>query len=182
MPLHDTLATFSYYIAQLCALKPAYIQLVRYAAGMDVTMPAQTVDGAHGEKTKRATPHDVLVTYGAIVKPPPDVLKEHPEAQIRGAALPAKGSPADKANPSPTRLFLNAGLTPREAEELIEQGKIDAAVFGMLWIGNPDLEKRIEKGMDVGGKGINESPNSKLFYQIPEGDLGIGYTDYPSAT
>ena len=182
MPLPDTLATFSYYIAQLCALKPAYVQLVRYAAPMDIATPAHADGGGNGEQPKRATPHDVLATYGAIVKPPPDVLKEHPEAQIRGVALPAKGSPVDKANPSPTRLFLNAGLTPREADALIEQGKIDAAVFGTLWIGNPDLEKRIEKGMDVGGKGINDSPSAKLFYQWTEGKLEVGYSDYPSAT
>lgn len=138
-------------------------------------------DEGEGDQPSRGTPHDVLASYGAIVKPPPDLLKKHPEAQLRGRALPERGSAADKANPSPTRLFFNGGLSPQEADQLIKDGKIDAAVFGTLWIGNPDLQRRIEAGLDVGGKGINEQPNVKAFYQSPEGKPELGYSDYSTA-
>lgn len=180
MPLPDTLSTFSHYVAEICALKPAYVQLVRYAAPMDLPT-ANQMDEGDGDQPKRGTPHDVLATYGAIVKSPPEVSKEHPEAQTRGRALPEPGSAADKANPTPTRLFLNGGLTPKEADGLIEEGKIDAAVFGTLWIGNPDLQRRVEAGLDVGGKGINDKPDVKTFYQSPEGKPEVGYADYPTA-
>ncbi|KAJ3556668.1 hypothetical protein NM688_g1897 [Phlebia brevispora] len=77
--------------------------------------------------------------------------------------------------------FLNGGLTPSEADKLIEEGKIDAAVFGTLWIANPDLQKRIEKGMDIGGKGISLDLDPTTFYGVPGIDPRKGYTDYPAA-
>ncbi|KAF8519801.1 hypothetical protein BU17DRAFT_65803 [Hysterangium stoloniferum] len=45
-----------------------------------------------------------------------------------------------------SKFFLNGGLTPSEADQLILEGKIDAAVFGIPWIGHPDLQRRIEQG------------------------------------
>ena len=55
-------------------------------------------------------------------------------------------------------------LKPDQANELIRAGKIDAAVFGQLWIGNPDLQARIEKNID-----LNNDLNYKGFYNFPEG-------------
>jgi hypothetical protein len=96
----------------------------------------------------------------------------------RGAALPSRS-----ANPAPTRLFLNGALLPREADALIGEGKIDGAVFGQLWIGNPDLQARLAAGLDVGGRGVNDAPDVKTFYAPPEGaGPEKGYADYPKAT
>ncbi|KAF9246857.1 hypothetical protein BU15DRAFT_69717 [Melanogaster broomeanus] len=76
-------------------------------------------------------------------------------------------------------LFLNAGVTPEEAEALIAQNKIDAAVFGMLWISHPDLAKRLEHGKPLD----NQIEFTKLYGLGPEmtlEELKKGYTDYPA--
>ena len=175
MPYSDTVTTFTHYITQLSAMKLAYIQLVRYSAVMDAPLPGST----DGKVLKRGVPHDVLAVYGPIVKPPAETLKDHSEKLFRGPALPTREY--DSKNPTPTRLLLNCGLEPGEADKLIEEGKIDAAVFGTLWITNPDLQKRFEKGMDVGGKGINQNFDPKTFYGVPGVDPKKGYTDWPTA-
>jgi 2,4-dienoyl-CoA reductase-like NADH-dependent reductase (Old Yellow Enzyme family) len=76
-----------------------------------------------------------------------------------------------------TKVFVNGEVTPEEADKLIGSGVVDAAVFGKMWISNPDYQKRIEQGVE---------PNAKLdfagFYNAPKEDLGKGYTDYPTAT
>ncbi|KAG1751718.1 hypothetical protein EDB19DRAFT_1197823 [Suillus lakei] len=77
-------------------------------------------------------------------------------------------------------LFLNGGLTPEEANQLIAAEEIDAAVFGTLWIGHPDLVKRIEHDIPIDAK-----LDPKTFYgggpQIPYEQQKKGYTDYPAA-
>ncbi len=159
-------------------MKPAYVQLVRYVPIMDPSFPPSPNES---KTYKRGTPHDVVAVYGPIVKPPASVLQDYAEAAFRGPAMP--DASFDSRNPSHTRLIVNGGLSPAEADKLIEEEKIDAAVFGSLWIGNPDLEKRLEKCMDVGGQGINMNIDPKTFYNWPEGgDPRKGYTDYPTAT
>lgn len=39
---------------------------------------------------------------------------------------------------SDTLIFLNGGLTPEKADELVKSGQIDAAVFGQYFINNPE--------------------------------------------
>ncbi|KIJ70381.1 hypothetical protein HYDPIDRAFT_172213 [Hydnomerulius pinastri MD-312] len=77
-------------------------------------------------------------------------------------------------------LFLNAGLSPEEAEELIAKNKIDAAIFGTLWIGHPDVAKRLEHDISLDNK-----LDPATFYghgpQVPYEDQKKGYTDYPAA-
>jgi len=77
-------------------------------------------------------------------------------------------------------LFLNGGLTPEEANQLIAAKEIDAAVFGTLWIGHPDLAKRIDHGIPVDAK-----MDPTTFYgpgpQTPYEQQKKGYTDYPAA-
>lgn len=179
MPLPDTIMTFSYFLTQVSAMKPAYVQLVRYISIMDVPLLAdpsvkQAEDTHPTQELKRGTPHDVLAVYGGIIKPLPFALKEHAEEQIRGPAMPA--AELDKLNPTPTRLFVNGGLQPDEAEELVAAEVVDAAVFGTLWIGTPDLEYRIEKGIPV-----NMQPDVKTFYGAPGDDQRVGYTTFPFA-
>jgi 2,4-dienoyl-CoA reductase-like NADH-dependent reductase (Old Yellow Enzyme family) len=133
----------------------------------------QVEDAATPHKYKRATPHDVLTVYGPLVKVPPGTLAEHKEATFRGAAMPAP----DCGNPTPTRLLLNGGLTPDEAATLIKDGLIDAAVFGVSWISNPDFQRRIEQG-----KELNTNLDMFGLYNFPDGQPAKGYTDYPKAT
>ncbi|KIO28450.1 hypothetical protein M407DRAFT_242997 [Tulasnella calospora MUT 4182] len=143
MPLEETKETFTYYIEEILKLKVAYIQLVNYLPQMDPEL-----DGK-----KRGTPHDVLKTYGPLVK--------------------------DPSNPSAsntTKLLLNGALNPDQANELISSQLIDAAVFGTLWIGNPDLQTRVEQG-----KELNMQLDHKTFYGFPGNDPKVGYSDYPDA-
>lgn len=171
MALPDTISTFTYYLTQIAAMKLAYIQLARYSPMLDV--PVRPTAGQ--DKTyKRGIPHDVLAVYGAFIKPSPSALEEHTEELLRGPAMPAPEF--DGKNPTPTRLFLNGGLTGEEAEKLLGEGLIDAAVFGMLWIGNPDLQKRFEKGVPV-----NMALDYSTLQSGVDGDMRVGYTTYPAA-
>ncbi|KAJ3551865.1 hypothetical protein NM688_g4462 [Phlebia brevispora] len=172
MPLPDTIATYIYYISKISSFKPAYIQLMRYASNMD-----QTILSKDSKSYKRSVPHDVLAIYGPLIKPPPAVLRDHSEEAIRGSAMPK--APYDTQNPTPTRLFLNGGVLPSEADKLIEEGSIDGVAFGVLWICNPDLQHRLANGLDV-GHGVNVDADPTTFYAFPEDDITKGYTDYPS--
>lgn len=178
MPLPDTMHTFTYYLTQIAAMKPAYVQLVRYLPIMDVPVKPdvkQMEDNRPDRVFKRGIPHDVLAVYAGIIKPPPSSLEQHSEAAIRGPAMPSPEY--DAKNPSPTRVFVNGGLSPDEAETLLADGVVDAAVFGTLWISNPDLQKRVEKGWPV-----NDKLDVKTFYAPgPNGDQRVGYTTYPEA-
>ncbi|EJD40856.1 FMN-linked oxidoreductase [Auricularia subglabra TFB-10046 SS5] len=58
MPLEETIATYSYYIQEIDKMGVAYIQLMRYFPMMDAV-----IDG-----NLRGTPHDVVETYGSLIK------------------------------------------------------------------------------------------------------------------
>lgn len=63
----------------------------------------------------------------------------------------------------------NMGYSPDEAEQAIEQGKLDAVAFGTGFLANPDLPARIKAKVPL------TPPNPATFYSPgPE-----GYTDYP---
>ncbi|THG92727.1 hypothetical protein EW026_g8271 [Hermanssonia centrifuga] len=173
MSYSDTIMTYTYFLTQISALKVAYITLIRHVHFLDPLIPGET-------ELKRGTPHQVLALYGPVVKPLPHVLKAHSEEAYRGLAMPS--SELGYLNPTPTRLSVNGGLTPREADQLIADGMIDGAVFESLWLVNPDYQKRLEKGMDIDGKGINQVLDFKTFYGVPGVDPRVGYTDYPTAT
>ncbi|KZS92074.1 FMN-linked oxidoreductase [Sistotremastrum niveocremeum HHB9708] len=104
MPLGETKETYGHYIKEISKLRLAYVQLVNYSPVFDPEL-----DGK-----KRATPHDVLETYGPLID------REH------------------------IAFLLNGGLTPNTANHLISSGKIDAAVFGSSWIAQPDFQRRVE--------------------------------------
>lgn len=171
MPLPDTIHTFTHYITQICAMKLAYVQLVRHNLRFEATVLAN-VNGTV-QKTKRATPHDVLAVYAGIIRPHASLLEGRTEEMLRGPAMPT--SEYEGRNPTATRVFVNGGLTLNEAERLIAEGVVDAAVFAVLWICNPDLQKRAERGLP-----LNNIVDPVTFYMAPEGkDLSYGYTDYP---
>ncbi|GJJ12947.1 hypothetical protein Clacol_007194 [Clathrus columnatus] len=71
-------------------------------------------------------------------------------------------------------LFLNAGISISEAEELLREEKLDAVVFGRLWISHPDLQLRIEYGVPVD---VPIDPTTILGRSYV--DPRRGYVDYP---
>lgn len=62
------------------------------------------------------------------------------------------------------------GLDQARAEVLIGSGKADAAVFGSLFVANPDLPERFKHGASLA------QPDASTFYVGGE----KGYVDYPS--
>lgn len=63
-----------------------------------------------------------------------------------------------------------AGLTRETAEQLLRDGKADAAVFGTLFLANPDLPERFRRGAAL------NAPDQSTFYAPgPK-----GYIDYPA--
>ncbi|HLP07147.1 MAG TPA: alkene reductase [Opitutaceae bacterium] len=64
----------------------------------------------------------------------------------------------------------NHGLTPAEAAALLAKGEADAAGFGVLFIANPDLPRRLAAGAPL------NTPDQATFY----GAGARGYTDYPA--
>ncbi|MFT5728004.1 MAG: N-ethylmaleimide reductase [Desulforhopalus sp.] len=66
-------------------------------------------------------------------------------------------------------IFGNCGYTKEDAEKRLSEGLIDVAVFGRLFISNPDLVARFENNWP-----LNPSEDMSLWYTPgPE-----GYTDY----
>jgi N-ethylmaleimide reductase len=66
--------------------------------------------------------------------------------------------------------YLRGGsLTRERAEELVREGEADAAVFGALFIANPDLPERFQSSASL------NTPDRQTFYSAgPQ-----GYIDYP---
>jgi len=62
------------------------------------------------------------------------------------------------------------GLTRESAEALLRAGKADAAVFGSLFLANPDLPQRLQRGAPL------NQPDSTTFYTPG----AKGYIDYPT--
>ena len=66
--------------------------------------------------------------------------------------------------------FVGAGLTAESGAEAIEKREADAAVFGQLYVSNPDLVERFAVGAPL------TPADPTTFYQGGEN----GYTDYPT--
>lgn len=66
--------------------------------------------------------------------------------------------------------FAGAGLTRETAEQLLRDGKADAAVFGTLFLANPDLPERFRRGAAL------NAPDPSTFYAPG----AKGYIDYPA--
>jgi N-ethylmaleimide reductase len=120
-----------------------------------------------------ATDTDVAETYGYVAR----MLNEYGIGYIHGADTNAWGGVADmpkildiiRSNYSGV-LIANAGLTPEDAQQLVEQGKADMVAFGRQYVSNPDLVARIAAG------GPYNQPDPFSFY----GGTERGYTDYPT--
>ncbi|HEX7759648.1 MAG TPA: alkene reductase [Caulobacteraceae bacterium] len=70
----------------------------------------------------------------------------------------------------PGRYLYGAGLTKEKAGRLLESGAADAAVFGTLFVANPDLPGRFAKDATL------NAPDPKTLY----GGAAEGYIDYPA--
>jgi N-ethylmaleimide reductase len=66
--------------------------------------------------------------------------------------------------------LLGGGLTRQTAGDLLASGKADAAVFGGLFLANPDLPERFRTGA-----ALNEPDKATFYTPGPK-----GYIDYPS--
>ncbi|KAF7364145.1 Oxidored-FMN domain-containing protein [Mycena sanguinolenta] len=76
-----------------------------------------------------------------------------------------------------TPVFVNSGVTPDEAEELIKSGKAAGVFMGMNWLTHPDLGRRIREG-----KPLDNAPNFATLYGAEGVDPALGYIDYKEAT
>jgi N-ethylmaleimide reductase len=66
--------------------------------------------------------------------------------------------------------FANGGFTKESGEKALAEGKVDAIVYGKLFLANPDLPERFKRNA-----GLN-TPDFPTFYSNTE----KGYTDYPT--
>ncbi|KAJ7258370.1 hypothetical protein B0H12DRAFT_1109726 [Mycena haematopus] len=73
------------------------------------------------------------------------------------------------------KTFVDGGVTPREAEELVRTGAADGVFFGMSWLTHPDLAKRIRHG-----KRTENTAVISLLYGDANVEPCLGYTDYPA--
>jgi 2,4-dienoyl-CoA reductase-like NADH-dependent reductase (Old Yellow Enzyme family) len=76
-----------------------------------------------------------------------------------------------------TPVFVNAGVTPAEAEELVGSGKAAGVFMGLNWISHPDLGRRIKEG-----KQLDNAPDFAHLYGAEGVDPALGYVDYKEAT
>ncbi|KAJ7200112.1 hypothetical protein GGX14DRAFT_572228 [Mycena pura] len=78
-----------------------------------------------------------------------------------------------------TSIFLNAGVTPAEAEELVRSGKVAGVFMGQSWMAHPDLAKRVKAG-----KPLDNVVDLAHLYGAEGVDSAIGYVDvdYKEAT
>ncbi|KAJ7746807.1 hypothetical protein DFH07DRAFT_1038180 [Mycena maculata] len=75
-----------------------------------------------------------------------------------------------------THIFINEGVSPDEAEEIVSTGKAAGIFIGTNWIAHPDLGKCIQAG-----KEFNNIQDDTTFYVIAGSNPAIGYTDYKEA-
>ncbi|KAJ7140452.1 flavoprotein NADH-dependent oxidoreductase [Mycena filopes] len=72
-----------------------------------------------------------------------------------------------------TPLWVNVGVTPTEAEELISSGTAAGVFFGMNWLSHPDFARRVKAG-----KPLDNTPDWMTLYGAEGVDPELGYTDY----
>ncbi|KAJ7261286.1 hypothetical protein B0H12DRAFT_1013472 [Mycena haematopus] len=136
----------------------------------DMGMPLQETIDTYGyllrEADKLGLSYVTLVRYSVGQDPEYDGLRATKHDVV------ATFSPFLKN----THIFVNSGVTPAEAEELVSSGTAAGVFFGFNMVTHPDLAKRIKAG-----KPLDNVPDVQHLY----GDLGvdpaIGYVDYKEA-
>lgn len=154
MPLQETIDTYNYFLSEADKLGLSYIVLVRYSALMDVEY-----DGKFLVQIIRFLYSKTASPPGKLRATQHDVLETY-RSQIKNS-----------------KVFLNAGVTPEEARELMDSGKIDGAFIGFAWITHPDLVKRVQHE-----KPLDNSPDfAHLQWGKDDSNFSVGYTDYSEA-
>ncbi|KAJ7639459.1 flavoprotein NADH-dependent oxidoreductase [Roridomyces roridus] len=137
----------------------------------DMGMPLQETIDTYGyllrEANKLGLSYITLVRYSAWLDPEYDGKKR---GTVHDVIETFHSYLAD------TPLFVNSGVTPEEAEELIGSGKAAGVFMGMNWLAHPDVGKRIQAG-----KALDNQPDFTTLYGGVEGNPGAGYTDYKAA-
>ena len=110
-----------------------------------------------------ATPHE---TYMHLVQAIAPIGLAYLDVQLFG---PTSGYHEVLRPAFPGAYLHGSGLTQAAAETLIERREADAAVFGALFLANPDLPYRFEIGAPL------NAPDKTTFYT----DGPKGYVDYP---
>ena len=91
-----------------------------------------------------------------------------PDSTFGKSEVPKLSPAIRQAFPGP--LVLNQDYTLAAAKAALDSGVADAISWGRLYIANPDLAQRFERGADL------NAPNPRTFYTPgPE-----GYIDYPA--
>jgi N-ethylmaleimide reductase len=129
--------------------------------------PGGAVNGVHDE--------DPVATFGAAA----GALDDYPLAYLHVVEGPVGGEGPDDHGVCATglvrplyrgTLISTGSYEPETAARAVERGRAELIGFGRLFIANPDLPERIERGAE-----LNE-PRRETFYSAgPE-----GYVDYPA--
>ncbi|KAJ7067618.1 hypothetical protein C8F01DRAFT_1228214 [Mycena amicta] len=164
----------------LAALQEVYgpdvaIKLSPAGGYNDMGMPLDETVATFGyllqeiEKLPVPLSYVTLVRYNAFADPQID---GKPRATKHDVLETFKGYLASARTP----LFLNSGVQPAEAEDLIGSGKVAGVFFGLNWLTHPDLAKRI-----TAGKALDNAPDFAHLYGAEGVDPALGYTDYKAA-
>ncbi|KAJ7474506.1 flavoprotein NADH-dependent oxidoreductase [Mycena galericulata] len=137
----------------------------------DMGMPLQETIDTFGyltrEINKLGLSYVALVRYAAMTDPEYDGKKRATPHDVVGTYSPFLAD---------TPIFVNCGVTPAEAVELVSSGKAAGVSFGVSWLTHPDLGKRIQVG-----KELDNAPDWATLYGAPGVDPALGYTDYKAA-
>ncbi|KAJ7671018.1 flavoprotein NADH-dependent oxidoreductase [Mycena rosella] len=137
----------------------------------DMGMPLAETTATFGyllrEVSKLGLSFVALVRYSPVFDPEYDGKKRATQHDVVASLSPFISGPA---------LFVNGGVTPAEAEELVGSGKAAGVLFGMPYVTHPDLGRRVKAG-----KPLDNAPDFATFYDAHGVDPKIGYTDYREA-
>ncbi|KAJ7905916.1 hypothetical protein B0H13DRAFT_731172 [Mycena leptocephala] len=138
----------------------------------DMGMPLQDTIDTYGyllrEVNKLGLAYVALVRYSAYLDPEFDGKKRGTQHDVIETFRPFLPD---------TPIFVNAGVTPAEAEELVGSGKAAGVFFGLNWVTHPDVGRRIKEG-----KQLDNVPDFAHLYGAKGVDPALGYVDYKEAT
>ncbi|KAF7364179.1 Oxidored-FMN domain-containing protein [Mycena sanguinolenta] len=138
----------------------------------DMGMPLQDTIDTFGHLLREAEAlglsYVALLRYLPLLDPEIDGKKRATQFDVLQTLLPFLLK---------TPIFVNGGVTPAEAEDLIGNGKAAGVFMGINWIAHPDLGRRIREG-----KPLDNVPDFMTFYGVEGVDPALGYIDYKEAT
>ncbi|KAF7304947.1 Oxidored-FMN domain-containing protein [Mycena kentingensis (nom. inval.)] len=138
----------------------------------DMGMPLEETVATYGylltEADKLGLAYVTLVRYSEGMDPEYDGKRRATKHDVVGTFAPFLKK---------TPLFINAGVTPAEAEQLVSSGVAAGVFFGILSVTHPDVGNRIKTG-----KSLDNVPDfAHLYGAGPETDTTVGYTDYKAS-